>query len=176
MNRRSYRLPALLLPLLLAACATVPTPTAVAPEAQPSPAARELVAQVRAAGEAADDALDVAPLRDPQLEDLREAAVRLEQLGKYRAASRRVAQALALAPDHPELLQHAAELAIYRKAWDEAVVHAGRSYELGPRLGPLCRRNWATVKIVREAQGQADAAQVADERLAACTIERPVRM
>lgn len=175
MNRSTIRIPLLLSPLLLAACATVPAPAEVAPEAPPPPAARELVAQVRAAAEA-DDALDVAPLRDPQLEDLRESAIRLEQEGKYRAAGRRVAEALELAPDHPELLQHAAELALHRRDWDQAVIHAGRSYEVGPRLGPLCRRNWATVKVVREALGQEEAAQLAHERMEACTVARPVRM
>lgn len=159
---------------LLAACATPPAPQRRAAEPAPPPV-QALVAQVRAAAEA-DDALTVAPLRDPQVEDLRLEAERLERDGKYGEAADAVSRALQLVPDDPDLLQHAAELAIYRRAWDDAVALASRSYERGPRLGPLCRRNWAALRVIYELHAQDEHAALAREKLAQCTVEPPVRM
>ncbi|MFN3842025.1 MAG: tetratricopeptide repeat protein [Rehaibacterium terrae] len=161
--------------VLLAACSTPPSPPAQQAIKSPAPPVRDLVAQVRAAAEA-DDALAVSPLRDPQIEDLRAEAERLERDGKYRQAAAVLARALETVPDDPELLQHAAELAIYRKAWTEAVELASRSYHLGPRLGPLCRRNWTALRVIYELHAQDEHAALAREKLAQCTVEPPVRM
>lgn len=161
--------------LLLAACSAPPSPTAQQATRPVAPPARELVAQVRAAAEA-DDALAVSPLRDPQVEDLRAEAERLERDGKYRQAAAVLARALEVVPDDPDLLQHAAELAIHRKAWTEAVELASRSYHLGPRLGPLCRRNWTAMRVIYELHAQDEHAALARDKLAQCTVEPPVRM
>lgn len=134
-----------------------------------------LVAQVRAAA-AADDAVLVEPLREVYTEDLRQAAQRLEQQGDYRGALLALQQARALSPDDPTVLQEAAELSLYLADWDQAIALASRSFENGPRLGPLCRRNWATVQVVREQMGDRDGSASAQAQRNKCTVAAPVRM
>jgi len=135
----------------------------------------DLVAQVRAAA-AADDALQVEPLRDAQTEDLRLAAQALEQQGDYRGALQRLQQARELSPDDPTLLQEAAELSLYLADWDQAIAFASRSFDNGPRLGPLCRRNWTTLQLVREQVGDSAGSASAQAQRMQCTISAPVRM
>jgi Flp pilus assembly protein TadD len=159
----------------LAACSPTSAPPSPSGNLRVVPAARDMVAQVRAAGNA-DDALDVQPLRDPQVEDLRMRASRLEAAGDYIGATQAIAQALTLMPNDPELLQSAAELALYRKDWAQAESNASRSYQLGPKLGSLCRRNWTTLRFTRTARGDAAGAGEAASKVAACTVEPPVRM
>ena len=171
---RSAWLSALII-LTLAACSPTSAPPSPAGNLRTAPAAADMVAQVRAAG-SGNDALDVKPLRDPQVEDLRVRASRLEAAGDYAGATQAIVQALALLPNDPDLLQNAAELALYRKDWAQAETNASRSYELGPKLGSLCRRNWTALRFARAARGNAAGAAEAVSKVAACTIEPPVRM
>lgn len=163
--------------LLLAGCASVPadpSPAASAPGVErASPA--ELVAQVRAAGEHGHE-LDVQPLRDPQVEDLRARAQAQEEAGKPKAAFATLEQALVISPDDPELLQWQAELSLLRRAWKQAEELAAKSFEVGPRLGGLCRRNWATIGHARAMRGADEAAAVAHRQGESCTVSPPVRM
>ena len=159
----------------LSACSPTSAPPSPSGNLRAVPAAHDMVAQVRAAGNA-NDALDVQPLRDPQVEDLRMRASRLEAAGDYVGATQAIVQALALLPNDPELLQSAAELALYRKDWAQAESNASRSFQLGPKLGSLCRRNWTTLRFTRTARGDAAGANEAASKVAACTVEPPVRM
>ena len=161
--------------MALAACSPTSAPPSPAGNLRAMPAAADMVAQVRAAG-SGNDALDVKPLRDPQVEDLRVRASRLEANGDYAGATQAIAQALALLPNDPELLQNAAELALYRKDWAQAEANASRSYQLGPKLGSLCRRNWTALRFARAARGNAAGAAEATSKVAGCTVEPPVRM
>lgn len=177
MNRQSLRILLVVASAsFLAACAG-PAPRAVAPVEVPpaGPDTRALVDAVRAV-DAAEDSIVVTPLLDPQAADLRHAAERLEAEGLYAQAAEALDRALQISPQDPALLQFAAELALLQSDLDRALAMAGRSYEIGPRLGPLCRRNWTTVRVVREAQGYAEHAEVARERFSRCTVEPPVRM
>jgi hypothetical protein len=134
-----------------------------------------LLQQVRAAGEIGNE-LDVQPLRDPQVEDLRSSASAAEDRGDYAGAGRAVAQALLLSPGDPDLLQWQAELALVDRDWAQAEQQASRSYDKGPKLGGLCRRNWTTIRIAAEARGNAAAATLAQNRVATCTVAPPTRM
>ncbi len=159
---------------LLSACTSDSTPAARrAPAAKPDPQA--LVAAVRAVGEHGEE-LEVAPLRDPHVEDLLASAESHEAAGRVRDAQAALDQALAITPQAPDLLQWKAELALLRKAWAEAEALANQSYELGPRLGGLCRRNWATIQHARDLRGDAPGAEVARRQVDACTVAPPVRM
>lgn len=160
--------------LLLAACGTSPERTA-APAAPARADTDALVAQVRAAGEQGKE-LEVQPLRDPQVEDLRHQAQALEAARKFKSASEVLGQALAITPGDPELLQWQAELALQRRAWKSAEALAIESYERGPKLGGLCRRNWATIGHAREQRGAPKAAAVAFRQGESCTVAPPVRM
>ncbi|PIX60858.1 MAG: hypothetical protein COZ47_04965 [Lysobacterales bacterium CG_4_10_14_3_um_filter_64_11] len=163
----------LMLALSLVACRSQVEVASVAALAPVDTAA--LVAKVRAAA-AADDVLQVEPLRDAQTEDLRLAAQRLERQGDYRAALQRLQQARVLAPQDPTLLQEAAELSLYLADWEQAIALASRSFENGPRLGPLCRRNWTTLQLVREQIGDGEGSASAQAQRQRCTVSAPVRM
>lgn len=160
--------------LALAACSPPPDEPPATTKA-PAPQ-RDLVAEVRALGADSPDALEVQPLRDPQVEDLIAAATRSENARKFKEADAAIARALAITPDDPALLQHRAEIALARADYALAEQLANTSYERGPKLGGLCRRNWATIRVSREMRGQADGAATAGTQGQRCTVEPPVRM
>ena len=134
-----------------------------------------MLMQVRAAGQVGNE-LDVQPLRDPQVEDLRSAATQAENAGNYAGAQRALAQALVLSPDDPDLLQWQAEMSLVSHDWSQAVQLATRSYERGPKLGGLCRRNWTTIRLASNAKGDPTAAAQAQQRVATCIVAPPTRM
>lgn len=162
---------------LLAACATG-TPEPVVPAFDTAAAARA----VRAAGEVDDKELSVQPLRDPQVEDLRQDAVALEARGMLQGAADALDRALAITPDDPALLQERAEVALLLGDTGTASQLATRAFELGSQVGPLCRRHWETIAQVRmampvPAEGAPAAASVeqARQRRDACTVAPPPR-
>lgn len=160
--------------LTLAACSS--PPAAQKQAAKPDAPPRNLVAEVRAAGANGDDSLEVQPLRDPVVEDLRANAMRAETAGKHAEADGYLKQALTFSPDDPELLQWRAELLLAQDFFDEAAILANRSFEQGPKLGALCRRNWTTIKLAREMRGNAAEATAAAQQATRCTVAPPVRM
>jgi Flp pilus assembly protein TadD len=163
------------LPLLLALAACSPPPSAPT-SAKPEAPKRDLVAEVRALGAEAPDALEVQPLRDPLVEDLRASATQHEVAREFGQADAALVKALTITPGDPELLQHRAEIALHRERYDQAEQLANDSFERGPRLGPLCRRNWATIRLAREMRGNATGADAAVAQTGRCTVEPPVRM
>ena len=159
--------------MLLGACSQPPSaPVSSKPEAPK----RDLVAEVRAVGAEATDALDVQPLRDPQIEDLRASATRHETGREYDQADAALVRALTITPGDPELLQHRAEIALHRARFQQAEQLANESFQRGPKLGALCRRNWATIRLAREMIGNAAGATTAGNETSRCTVEPPVRM
>ena len=158
----------------LMACASKPEPRET-PRPLPAPE-RDVIAEVRAAGADAGDGLDVTPLRDPAVTDLRDAATRHEAARAYAEADAALVQALGLTSGDPELTQWRAELALAQGRYDDAVQLANASWENGPRLGGLCRRNWSAIRIARELSGYPAAATAAAAQIARCTVEPPVRM
>src|SRR5690606_27361584 len=99
MNAKTYA--AATAALLLAAC-SAPAPGARSPaRATREVAAAAVVAAVRAVGEHGHE-LEVQPLRDPQVEDLRAQASELEAAGKAKAATAVIDQALAITPEDPD--------------------------------------------------------------------------
>lgn len=136
---------------------------------------KQMLDTVRAAGEVGRE-LDVQPLRDPQVEDLRLTATAAEQRGDYTAADAALLSALRLSPADPDLTQWRAEIALVRRDWPNAEKLALESYERGPKLGGLCRRNWTTMQLAREARGDAGNAAIAQQRVGQCAVNPPVRM
>ena len=169
--------------VLLAACSSTPP-------APPMPAfdARAAVAAVRAAGGSASSELDVQPLRDTQVEDLREDAQRLEREGKVPEAATALDQAL---------LQERAEGALLLQQADSAEQFARRAIGLGAQVGPLCRRHWETVaqatamrghnppaagrgeeaaaRVAAEASARKTTIDQARQKRDACTVAAPPR-
>lgn len=161
--------------VLLAACSSVPVaPLPVAEVAPPPP--RDLLAEVRAAAGDPVDVIEVAPLRDGTVVDLLAAAEAAERRGDLVAAEQAVRRAVELVPHDPDLMQRHAELLLAQRLLDEAEQLAALSFERGPRLGSLCRRNWTTVRLAREERGDAGGAATAARQVARCLTEPPVRM
>ncbi len=169
--------------LALAACSTTPvTDTPPLPHFDATAA----VAAIRVAGKADANELDVQPLRDPQVEDLRQQAATLESRRMHRAAADTLDRALALHPDDPALLQERAELALLLRQLPDAERYAQRAFATGSKVGPLCRRHWETIAQVRTGLSTASVpgavtstttTTVADARRQrdACTVAAPNR-
>ena len=165
---------AYVLPLLLAACATTTPPP---PSAQVSAVAtpEQMLGYIRSAAGDGEGELDVRPLRDSQVEDLRERAARLQREGYHRDAAEALDQAMALVPDDPGLLQEAAEAALLLGDFARAGGLADRALQLGSGVGPLCRRHRATQEQVRLALGDAGGAAEARAAIEACRVAAPQR-
>ena len=168
-------LSATILLVLATGCTSGPSAPASSGRGSPRADPASLVASVRAAGKTGNE-LDVQPLRDPQVQDLRDRAETLEAQGQTRQAEALVDQALAISLDDPDLLQWKAELAMYRKDWTAAEQFATRSFERGPQLGGLCRRNWSAIQHARTGRGDGAGASAARARIDGCKVAPPVRM
>jgi tetratricopeptide (TPR) repeat protein len=165
--------------ILLGSCALGPTlPPSAPPTASPAPATVSLdrLAEVRAAAEDAGDVIHVQPLRDPAIDDLAARAAAFEAEGDIARAAATLQQALQLVPDDPQLMQEFAELLLAQDRLDDAETLAVRSFDRGPKLGGLCRRNWATVQLARQHRGDPDGAASAAAQLSRCIVEPQVRM
>lgn len=152
--------------LLLVACGTSAPPLPAPPQVTP----QERLAAVQAAAGADDTELDVQPLRDPQAEDLRARATGALAAGQVEAAADALNQALLIVPEDPAVLQERAEVALLQAQYDRAETLSRRAYDLGSRVGPLCRRHWATIEQSRLARGQDHDAASAKAQLATCTV------
>jgi len=153
--------------LALAACVT-PPPAAKAPVDTTTPAQR--LAAVDAAAGNDDKELAVQPLRDSEVEDLRQAAQARRQANDLAGAAAALDQALAIMASDPSVLQDRAEIALLQGDWAAAETFARKSVELGSKTGPLCRRHWATIEQSRLARGEKDNAASAHAQLESCTV------
>ncbi|TVS10986.1 MAG: hypothetical protein EA419_09335 [Wenzhouxiangella sp.] len=167
-RRRLGRIGLLAAPLLLAAgCATQ----------APAPVDDRIAAeQVRAPAAAEASGLQVFALRNPAVTELSEAAAQSAQDGDMARAVTLLERALRIEPRDPELLQQVAEIRLDQGQWEQAESHARRSFDVGPRVGELCQRNWRTIALARERQGETEAARRARDRLQACQVEAPPRL
>jgi len=162
---------AVLVLALLAACSAQESPPP-----KPRVVKRDLLVEIRSQAEALASNVQVEPLADPEVDDLRARARTEEMQGKYEVAAATIKQAMSLRPEDPTLIQWAAELALVRGRHDEAERGAQRSYDLGPKLGEICVRNWLTIKEARAARSDAQGATSAAAQLPACQVQAPVRM
>lgn len=154
---RSFRLPGLLVPVLLLAACAQPAPEA--PRPPPGKSSVAMVDEIRAAGERDKSVINVHPLVDPGVVALQDAAKQDERNGNYEAAAAKLDMALKRTPDAPDVLQDRAEVAIYMGDFQLAEKLAHQSWTLGSKQGPLCARNWQTiVEIRQQAHDEAGAA------------------
>ena len=189
-SMRQVKRMVLLAALSLAGCVAPPSKP-VAPVFD----AEALVKTIRAAGVASSNELDVQPLRDPQIEDLRQQAAQLEARHMYRGAADLLDRAMQLNAGDPALLQDRAELALLLRDPLQAEQLARQAIDLGSATGPLCRRHWETVqqtaslrandRVIRRDESEAQAvarvreaatqARDARSRRDACTVGAPDR-
>jgi tetratricopeptide (TPR) repeat protein len=133
--------------MLLGGCALFST--SPPPAARPARPNYDPVAAIRAAGNREKSIIDVSPLRDPAVTALQDGAQADERAGRYPDAAAKLDQALKLSPESPDLLQDRAEIAVRMRDFPMAEKLAHQSWSLGPKLGPLCARNWQTVVEMR---------------------------
>ena len=162
--------------LAMSACTTSGAPTAPA-SAVPKVAPELRLANAVAASKGADDReLAIQPLRDPQVQDLREDAVAAIAARNYAAAAEALNQALLITPDDPAILQERAEVALLQAEYERVETLAKRAFDLGSKVGPLCRRHWATIEQARLARGLQQDAVSAHTQIEACTVAALNRM
>jgi len=152
----------------LAACASDPEVAAV--PATPHVAPEQRLAAIQSAAGSDDRELTVQPLRDPQVEDLRATAQRDITARNYAGAAQALNQALLILADDPGILQERAEVALLQSEYDRAETLARRAFDLGSKVGPLCRRHWATIEQARLARGQNDDIESARVQRESCTV------
>jgi predicted Zn-dependent protease len=155
---------------LLAACAAREEKPAPPPRVE-----RDWLTEIAAEAARADSAVDVVPLPDPAVDDLRRRAA--DALGANRPAEAEATlrQALALRGEDPGLWQSLAEALLAQGRWDEAEAAAARTAELGPRVGALCLRSRYTSFAARIERGDAVGAAQARMKVEECVAERPTR-
>jgi predicted Zn-dependent protease len=157
---------------LVAACSQ---PSPPSQSTRPTRQAYDLVASVRAAGAAEKSAIEVAPLRDPGVQGLQDSAMDDDRAGRYDDAAAKLDQALKLAPQSPDLMQDRAEIAIRTKNYPLAEKLARESFQIGPKSGSLCARNWQTIVEMRLQADDNAGASAAKQDLAKCHISGPNR-
>jgi len=150
--------------VLITGCGTS-APKPVTPTVAPD---QDMVGVIRAAGAREQSIIDVNPLREPGMASLQDAAAQDEQAGRYAEAAAKLDQALKLSPESPDLLQDRAEIAIRLKDYATAEKLAHQSWSLGPKLGPLCARNWQTIVEMRLQAGDQAAADSARKWVQQC--------
>ena len=164
---RRLRLPCLLLAATLLNACSLFAPRPAPPPRQAVPT-YDLVAAIRAAGAREKSVISVNPLRDPGVTALLDAARQDERAGQYAAAAVKLDQAIKLSPDSPDLLQDRAEVAVRLRDFASAEKLAQQSWSLGPRLGPLCARNWQTIVEMRLQAGDPAGAATARKWVLTC--------
>ncbi len=169
----AFRIVASVLVLALAACAGPSQRAGSAPP--PSLTPEQMVGAIEAAAGSGESELAVQPLRDPMVEDLRQQAGVARAQARYAAAAAALERALAIVADDPALLQERAEIALLQRDFERAGSLAERAFELGAKVGPLCRRHWATIQQVRMAAGDAAGAGSAARQVQGCTVAAPER-
>jgi tetratricopeptide (TPR) repeat protein len=164
--KRPSVLPLLLAAALLGGCSLFESaPTPVSSTVVPD---HDMVGAIRAAGDREKSVIDVNPLRDPGVAALQDMAKNDEQAGRYADAAGKLDQALKLGSDSPDMLQDRAEIAIRLKDFATAEKLAHQSWSLGPKLGPLCARNWQTIVEMRLQAGDAAGAESARKGVQEC--------
>lgn len=152
----------------LAACASAPVAPSVQSLTEATPA--QMVEYVHAAAGDGAGELNVQPLRNAEVEDLRQQADRLLQTGHPADAAAALDHAITLVPDDPALLQERAEVALLMSDFTRADELAARAQALGSGVGPLCRRHWAIREQIRLVQGDAAGAAAAKDAMAGCRV------
>jgi tetratricopeptide (TPR) repeat protein len=154
----------ILIPLVLAACSSRPPVSA---------GDREVNARVRAPASQDSAGVQVYSLQNPAVKQLTAQAKDAEHAGNLDEASALLERALRIEPRDPQLLQHMAEIKLQKEDYQQALNFAVRSYDIGPRVGEICSRNWRTISVAREHLNDGNGASDAEQRATQCMNTRP---
>ena len=120
--------------------------------------------------------IQVFPLENPAVKELLDNASAAEAEGDYDQATAQLERALRIQPRNPEILQHMAEVQLQTRDWSQALNFASRSYDVGPRVGEICSRNWRTISVAREYLGDQPGSAEAEQKASACKSAKPAGM
>jgi tetratricopeptide (TPR) repeat protein len=154
------------LALLLGACASPgPTPVASTDDVVDS--------RVRDPARQDSEGVQVFPLQNPAVRELLADAETAEAMGDFGQAATLLERALRIQPRDPEVLQSLAEVSLHIADYEQALSFATRSYDLGPRVGEICSRNWHTISVSREQMGDRSGSREAASRAKQCMSTKP---
>ena len=152
--------------LLLSACASTSKPW-------PPPQDREVDERVREPARQDSDGVQVFPLQNPAVKELLASAGSAESKGDYGQAATLLERALRIQPRDPEILQSMAEIQLQMQDYGQALNFATRSYDVGPRVGEICSRNWRTISVSREHLGDHNGSVAAEQKARVCMNTKP---
>lgn len=168
---------AILVSLLCACASQIPAPVderSLSVEPPPPPPAQARVDEkVRDPARGDGAGVQVYPLQNPGVRDLLAQAREAERGGDLERAATLLERALRIQPRDPELLQQMAEIQLARNQFEQALSFAARSFDVGPKVGELCARNWRTVGEAREELGDMPGAEEARQRAQSCAERKP---
>lgn len=161
----------ILILLLLVACSTQPP----APTPTPTPTTKEDEVNTRIRTPATEDSagVQVYSLQNPAVKQLTVQAVQAESAGDLDQAGVFLERALRIEPRDPQVLQQMAEIKLQKEDYQQALNFAERSYDIGPRVGEICSRNWRTISLAREHLDDLNGAKDAQTRATQCMNTRP---
>ncbi len=119
------------------------------------------------------EGIQVFPLQNPAVKELLAEAGTAESEGDFGQAASLLERALRIQPRDPEILQSIAEVQLQVKDYEQALSFATRSYDLGPRVGEICSRNWHTISVSRERLGDNDGSEAAAVKAKECMNTKP---
>lgn len=160
---------ALLALLTLAACSSQPPVAAPVED-------REVETRVREPASEDSEGVQVYSLQNPAVKQLTAQAESAEQVGQLDKAGGYLERALRIQPRDPQLLQHMAEIKLQKQDYHQALNFATKSYDIGPRVGEICSRNWRTISVARGHLDDAAGARNAEKRAAQCMNTKPKGM
>jgi len=152
------------LTLILSACA-VQSPAPVD--------GREVESRVRVPASQESEGVQVFPLQNSAVKELLADAGEAEFAGDYDHATVLLERALRIQPRDPEILQQMAEVLLQKQDYEQALNFAVRSYEIGPRVGEICDRNWRTISVARDHLGDRNGSVQAEQRASNCMNTKP---
>jgi tetratricopeptide (TPR) repeat protein len=136
----------------------------------------EVDTRVRQPAQQDSAGIQVYPLENPAVTELLAGAGAAESRGDYDQAVVMLERALRIQPRNPESLQQMAELQLQQRDWSQALNFAARSYDVGPRVGEICSRNWRTISVAREYLGDSSGSAEAEKRARNCMSTKPAGM
>jgi tetratricopeptide (TPR) repeat protein len=155
-----------LVAIVVSACAS----TAPAPAPRQD---REVDTRVREPAQEDSEGVQVFPLQNPAVKELLADAGSAESAGDYGQAATLLERALRIQPRDPEILQSLAEVQLQMKDYEQALNFAMRSYDIGPRVGEICSRNWRTISVSREHLGDHAGSAQAEQKVTVCMSTKP---
>ena len=134
---------------------------------------QEVNARVRTPASEDSEGVQVYSLQNPAVIQLTAQAKGAEQTGDLEQATAYLERALRIEPRDPQVLQHMAEVKLQKSDYQQALNFAVRSYDIGPRVGEICSRNWRTISVAREHLDDINGARKAEKRASQCMNTRP---